>query len=58
MTLYCGLSDTVKIIMKQRNPDYDIRTNDGETLAQRTFKNGYVKTVETTAVDTLYLTTL
>jgi len=47
--LYSGNSDIVEIIVKQSNIDYNIKNDDGETLAQRSVINGNVKSVETLA---------
>ena len=44
-----GHSDIVDIIVKQPNIDYNVKTEDGETLAQVAVRGGDVKCVETLA---------
>ena len=51
--LHCALerghSDTVDIIVQKPNIDYNVKTEDGETLAQVAVKGGDVRCVETLA---------
>ena len=44
-----GHSDIVDIIVQQPNIDYNVKTEDGQTLAQAVVRGGNVKCVETLA---------
>ena len=47
--LYWGYSDTVDILVKIPGIDFNVKTKDGETLAQRAVEKGIVRNVETLA---------